>query len=439
MKKLFYIALIVIGLLIAGTVYAVNVTVPQSPALGSVLWGNANGTYNSSTTPVKISTSTPFSVVSSTGTSLLTVLANGNVGIGTANSAANLEIAPTAGQVDALKLSKPTDASNDWLAMQQGTIGYRLGMIGSTVDAVSLYKLALYGGASTPTASAPGTRLMVWDYNTGNVGINTSTPAAKLHIQGGNTNDLIVDNDGSQYTEIDIANKGAVKASEYWDNTNSVAVFSLGSSSYNYAFITGNVGINTTTPAAKLSVVGSGTTNPFDVASSSSVSILQVTASSQVLVGAAAQLIIPQGAAPVINTAGQIAIDTTAGQFVWNDGSATNTITSTFDRGFPINSTTPDQYGKSFNTATGTWFAMYPTKSTTISQVSCYTDTGNVSVIVGNGTSSSTPMTCSNTGASTSPASLIINAGQPYIIQVGSATSTANRVTVTTQNKSTPQ
>jgi hypothetical protein len=90
--------------------------------------------------------------------------------------------------------------------------------------------------------------------SSGNVGIGTTSPGAKVVIKGGNTNDLVVDNDGSQYTEIDLANNGTIKTGWYWDNTNSRVVFSQGP----YVFPSGNVGIGTTNPIDKLTVQKEG-------------------------------------------------------------------------------------------------------------------------------------------------------------------------------------
>jgi len=47
----------------------------------------------------------------------------------------------------------------------------------------------------------------------------------------------------------------------------------------------GSLGINTTTPSTKLQVYGSGTVDPFDVSSSSNISILRVTALGNVGIG----------------------------------------------------------------------------------------------------------------------------------------------------------
>src|SRR4029077_6325817 len=90
----------------------------------------------------------------------------------------------------------------------------------------------------------------------GNVGIGTTNPGQRFVVKGGNTNDFLIDNDGSQYTEIDIANNGATKVSNYWDNVNSVFTFSLSSSTNKWNFLNGNVGIGTPNPTAKLHVIG---------------------------------------------------------------------------------------------------------------------------------------------------------------------------------------
>ena len=86
--------------------------------------------------------------------------------------------------------------------------------------------------------------------SSGNVGIGTAGPGYKLHVKGGNTTSLGVDNDGSQYTEIDILNNGTNKASIYWDNTNSFLSLN------GIVTKSGNVGIGVTSPGYKLDVAG---------------------------------------------------------------------------------------------------------------------------------------------------------------------------------------
>lgn len=70
-------------------------------------------------------------------------------------------------------------------------------------------------------------------------GLGTASPSAyKLHVKGGNANSLIVDNDGTQFTEMDLANNGTVKTSWYWDNTasNGVITGKIGFNGQNHGF-----------------------------------------------------------------------------------------------------------------------------------------------------------------------------------------------------------
>ena len=73
-----------------------------------------------------------------------------------------------------------------------------------------------------------------------NVGIGTSSQSAKLHIKGGNTNNLKIDNGGQQYTEVDWLNNGTTKAAAYWDNTN--AQFFIGAQAASSSLVLATVG-----------------------------------------------------------------------------------------------------------------------------------------------------------------------------------------------------
>jgi len=52
---------------------------------------------------------------------------------------------------------------------------------------------------------------------------STATPGT-LYVKGGNSNNLIVDNAGQQYTSFSLYNNGTEKAQWYWDQTNSLSV-----------------------------------------------------------------------------------------------------------------------------------------------------------------------------------------------------------------------
>lgn len=103
----------------------------------------------------------------------------------------------------------------------------------------------------------------------GAVGIGTTIPVKKLHIKGGDDDVLFLDNGGQQYTTQYFANNGTSKSFLAWDNTNSL--YQLGTiGSSNLTFLTANtermritaaglVGIGTTSPSYKLSILTSGT------------------------------------------------------------------------------------------------------------------------------------------------------------------------------------
>jgi hypothetical protein len=53
---------------------------------------------------------------------------------------------------------------------------------------------------------------------------STSTPGT-LYVKGGNSNNLLVDNGGQQFTTVSLYNNGTEKGQLYWDQTNAIMVF----------------------------------------------------------------------------------------------------------------------------------------------------------------------------------------------------------------------
>jgi hypothetical protein len=130
-------------------------------------------------------------------------------------------------------------------------------------------------------------------YVNGNVGIGTTGPANKLDvngnadIQGG----LAVGTTTAQSAGSALFT-GTVTAKFFAGNLNATNVssgqFGANTGGGPYSF-TGNVGIGTTAPGQKLSIVGTaGANDMFDVASSTGTSVMRITASGNVGIGTTA-------------------------------------------------------------------------------------------------------------------------------------------------------
>ena len=120
------------------------------------------------------------------------------------------------------------------------------------------------------SASALGSSAnLFWNNASVRLGVGTNSPVATLHVKGGNSNNLVIDNDGSQFTTASWYNNGTVKAQTYWDQTNTLFV-SGSNVAAAYAFKTNNteamriassggVSIGTATDAGASNLLVSGT------------------------------------------------------------------------------------------------------------------------------------------------------------------------------------
>jgi hypothetical protein len=126
-----------------------------------------------------------FCTASSTIGSLsekLRISNSGNIGIGTTNPEAKLDVRGTVKisetqnvPTDTILLSKPGDASRLWTVFNQGTSSYRLGM------GAAPYNLQLWYGLNS-TASSPGSQILTISPN-GKLAINSSSTSTTLHIR----------------------------------------------------------------------------------------------------------------------------------------------------------------------------------------------------------------------------------------------------------------
>jgi hypothetical protein len=79
-----------------------------------------------------------------------------------------------------------------------------------------------FGNSSTQLGTSS-----LFNWSTANVrlGVGVAAPVATLHVRGGNSNNAIIDNDGSQFTTMSWYNNGSLRAQGYYDASNLLFVF----------------------------------------------------------------------------------------------------------------------------------------------------------------------------------------------------------------------
>jgi hypothetical protein len=117
--------------------------------------------------------------------------------------------------------------------------------------------LIFFRTASNPGAAAGAVTADLVIGNTGNVGVGTATPASKLTVNGGIQ--ILGSGNGIKFPDGSIQTKATAGTINGTGTANRLAKFtgpnSFGNSSI--AEVSGNVGIGTTSPSAKLEVIGS--------------------------------------------------------------------------------------------------------------------------------------------------------------------------------------
>jgi YVTN family beta-propeller protein len=245
-----------------------------------------NATSTSYTFNVQGSTNVnPFNVASSTGTSLFTVLANGNVGIGTSSPVALLHVAgqtvigsqTTAGSANNIRIMASSTPDAGMLLFGDGT-GWKFYIGQNSDNGATKYLTIKDNGYLGIGTSNPGGKLDVMNVANGVSKIGAATTI------GGTSGLLLGYNDaggGTSYDKVGLFYKqmGANGEGELHFALNNLANSGAATIANSVMMInrTGLVGIGTTSPVATLTVMGTSsapTVNPFVVASSSGANLL---------------------------------------------------------------------------------------------------------------------------------------------------------------------
>ncbi len=285
----------------------------------AVLVGIGTSTPQAVLTVQGSSTVPALLVASTTGSSMFTVAANGNVGIGTASPVAKFEVNGTIlgqGLKDTAN-NAPNTFSNADFATYYGTASNWGGIGGYNSGATWLRGEGFYfWSQATNNATVP--TMVISAGNPGNVGIGTSSPSYALVV--GNSSTLNVDTANNRVgigmvagggVALDV--NGSIRGTNFinsgsWWTTQNGGSGTLGNLNGTDTYVgatkaggnlllysnnsvaleilsNGNVGIGTTTPLAKLSVQGTSTTPLLHITTSSTASALYVGANGNVGIG----------------------------------------------------------------------------------------------------------------------------------------------------------
>ncbi|MBP6859832.1 MAG: beta-propeller fold lactonase family protein [Candidatus Magasanikbacteria bacterium] len=233
-------------------------------------------------------TSSIFNIASSASSSILKVFANGRIGINSSSPYANLsvngDLAVTGGIYD----SAGSRGINGQVLQTNGTVitwvsTSSLGLGGNSVGSGTTGQFGYYSATGT-TLTATSSLFLA---ESGNIGINTTTPLARLSVVGfgaGSVFDVASSTGASFFRILANGNIGINSSSPVASlgirtatGTNPFLITSSTTGATLVSVLTnGNVGIGTSTPAQKLSVVGNisnviDTDSPISVVSTTGV------------------------------------------------------------------------------------------------------------------------------------------------------------------------
>jgi hypothetical protein len=191
---------------------------------------------------------------------VMTLQDNGNVGIGTTTPGSKLHVYGATGQILRIESSAADGGGFGWIGFYDAA--GRKAYVGSGGNDNNFYLNIDGSGGSFYFNAGAATRQVI--AANGNVGIGTTAPTAKLQIEAGGNN-LALSRSGFAVQQLGVGTVSGINGLHLTDVTNSKTIISIAENAPagSLALIaSGNVGINTTSPATKLNVlVGAGGAN----------------------------------------------------------------------------------------------------------------------------------------------------------------------------------
>jgi hypothetical protein len=186
-----------------------------------------------------------------TATPVLTIPSTGNVGIGTTTPIAKLEIIPASGYSILAGNFKIGNVALPTVNSDAATKGY----VDSVVSAATSSIGTLWGGTTTGN---------IWSLNSGNAGVGTDNPTSKLTVGSlavsEPTDILVQTGDTPAFASLTLASGSFVSTLKSYGEDDLFSINVGNTDSLNIRS-SGNVGIGTNIPGAKLHIAGNNVTD----------------------------------------------------------------------------------------------------------------------------------------------------------------------------------
>ena len=298
--------------------------------------------------------------------------------------------------------------------------------------------------------------------NNGNVGIGTTTPQNVLSVvySGSTVPGVSIQNiNASGFANgILIQDEKGNPVMEFGYNNNSNESYNWGgpgvdmkigadaSEKMRILGTSGNVGIATTSPEARLDVWGASSGKVLTLFSDAGTKFMEMLNTGVTTLlgvwdfGGATSLEIPNGADPTVNATGEIAVKTATSTVEFYDGTNQQVLSPYFDLSFQFGSTTLDTGLKSFDTGTTTFYLRNPDGRVTLTGQYCKTNAGTLMMNVGDGTNWADILAITSSGVEDASIASngTFNDREDIQVRFGTGAATPDRVQCTLTFKRTP-